>query len=211
MVYLPSMAVPAVAYLASILLFLYVAGTFSGNEFIKGLVTIIVSVFLLFVTLFAYINWLINYLKIQVITDAHIVDIDQLNLFSRKISELDLEEIQDISATKKGVLQDFLNYGDVVIQTAGERENFIFDKIPEPDQLARDVMLIRDQYNKNKRGFDLTMSNRIDGQKEDATSTLQNYFLNQNNVNQTQSPSQDVEYNAQPSASVNSNQPFEQN
>ncbi len=153
-VYMPSIVAPVLVYVISISFFIFIYHTFSSHEVIQALSAAVLSVFLLFITLFAYANWLVNYLNMQVITDSHVVDIDQMNLFSRKISELDLQEIQDVSATKKGIFQSFLNYGDVVIQTAGEMENFTFDMIPEPDQLARDVMLIRDQYGRDQRRYD---------------------------------------------------------
>jgi len=82
-----------------------------------------------------------------VITDQHIVDIDQLGLFNRVVSTLRLEEIQDISASVKGPLQTIFQYGSIVIQTAGERENFVFSYVPNPYELEHYVLSIRKKYN----------------------------------------------------------------
>jgi membrane protein YdbS with pleckstrin-like domain len=82
-----------------------------------------------------------------VITDQHIVDIDQLGLFTRVVSTLRLEEIQDISASVKGPLQTILQYGSIVIQTAGERENFVFNYVPKPYELEHYILSIRKKYN----------------------------------------------------------------
>ncbi len=82
-----------------------------------------------------------------VITDQHIVDIDQMGLFTRVVSTLRLEEIQDISASVKGPLQTIFQYGSIVIQTAGERENFVFNYIPNPYELEHYILSIRKKYN----------------------------------------------------------------
>ena len=87
-----------------------------------------------------------NYLNIQIVTDQHIVDINQLGLFSRKISELSLSEIQDISATKRGIFESFYDYGDICVQTAGEKPNFNFERVPDPDGLSQRIIEIKDKY-----------------------------------------------------------------
>lgn len=81
-----------------------------------------------------------------VVTNQHIVDIDQMGLFNRTVSTLRLEEIQDISAAVKGPFQTFFQYGTILIQTAGERENFVFDYVPNPYELEHYVLEIRKKY-----------------------------------------------------------------
>lgn len=83
-----------------------------------------------------------------IVTNHHIVDIDQIGLFNRTVSTLRLEEIQDISAKINGPLQNILQYGTIIIQTAGERENFVFDFVPDPYDLERYILEAR----KNKSG-----------------------------------------------------------
>jgi membrane protein YdbS with pleckstrin-like domain len=81
-----------------------------------------------------------------VVTNQHIVDIDQLGLFNRTVSTLRLEEIQDISASVKGPIQTFFQYGTIIVQTAGERENFVFDYVPNPYELEHYILEIRKKY-----------------------------------------------------------------
>lgn len=147
-VYLPAILVAVVVYAIALVFFINLdnIGAIANNESLKAVGVTFSSIFLLFVTLAVYINWLVNYLNVQIVTDEHVVDIDQVGLFSRKISELVLVDIQDVSATKKGILQSFLNYGEVCIQTAGERPNFNFEKVPDPHELARGIMEIKDKY-----------------------------------------------------------------
>ena len=81
-----------------------------------------------------------------VVTNRHIVDIDQIGLFNRTVSTLRLEEIQDISAAVKGPIQTSFQYGTIIVQTAGERENFVFDYVPNPYELEHYILEIRKRY-----------------------------------------------------------------
>lgn len=85
-----------------------------------------------------------------VITNKHVVDVDQIGLFNREVSTLRLEEIQDVTAKVNGPLQTMLGYGTLIIQTAGERENFVFDYVPEPYKLENYIIELRSKYYGNK-------------------------------------------------------------
>lgn len=85
-----------------------------------------------------------------IITDHHLVDIDQIGLFNRTVSTLRLEEIQDISAKLNGPLQNLLKYGTIIVQTAGERENFVFDFVSNPYELERYILEARKGHHTKK-------------------------------------------------------------
>lgn len=84
-----------------------------------------------------------------IITNQHVVDIDQIGLFNQTVSTLRLEEIQDISASVKGPMQTFFQYGTIVIQTAGERANFVFDYIPNPYELEHYILQMRQAHTRH--------------------------------------------------------------
>jgi uncharacterized membrane protein YdbT with pleckstrin-like domain len=90
--------------------------------------------YLALVTYF-FVRWLDFYLDIAIVTSDRIVDIDQHGLFRRTVDELDCKMIQDVSAAKHGVFQTLFNFGTVEIQTAGERRNFTFANVPDPDRV----------------------------------------------------------------------------
>lgn len=97
------------------------------------------------VFLFAATLWIWRRNKI-VITDEHIVDVDQLGLFNRKVSTLRLGEIQDVTAKVNGPIQTMFQYGTVMIQTAGTRENFVMDYIYEPYELEHYILEVRKKF-----------------------------------------------------------------
>src|SRR3972149_2865302 len=62
------------------------------------------------------------------------------SLFSKQVSETPLDNIQDITHKEVGLLQNWLDFGNVFIQTAGATSNFEFHNIPNPDGVQKDLM-----------------------------------------------------------------------
>ena len=75
-----------------------------------------------------------------IVTNERIIDIIQIGLFNRKISELNLESIQDISINTKGIVESYLNFGNVEIQTAAMAQRFMIDKVPNPLEIKDAIM-----------------------------------------------------------------------
>ncbi len=68
----------------------------------------------------------------MVLTDENVVDIDQIGIFQKRIATLRLSRVQDIAVTVSGPMQTIFRYGTINIQTAGEKELFEFDYVPDP-------------------------------------------------------------------------------
>ena len=75
-----------------------------------------------------------------IITDHRIIDNDQRGLFYRNVSELHSHRIQDVSTRTNGVIETFLNFGDVTVQTAGSEKQFVFHQMPEPVKVKDIIM-----------------------------------------------------------------------
>jgi len=98
------------------------------------------AVYLLFLLLGGLIVWTIYYLNMQVITNERIVDITQSSLLRHTMSELHLNQVQDVTAEIHGLPENILNYGDVFVQTAGETQRFVFDKVPNPNRVTKIIL-----------------------------------------------------------------------
>jgi uncharacterized membrane protein YdbT with pleckstrin-like domain len=79
-------------------------------------------------------------LDVWVVTDRRIIDSTQNGFFNRTTSELHLARIQDISVQVQGVVQTFLHFGDLQVQTAGAEEKFKFSQIPNPGKVKDEIM-----------------------------------------------------------------------
>jgi uncharacterized membrane protein YdbT with pleckstrin-like domain len=74
-----------------------------------------------------------------ILTNRYYIQVNQRGLFGRTISKLTLDEIQDVRGSKHGVLQTLLNYGEILIETAGQEINFFFRPVGRPFNLAEQI------------------------------------------------------------------------
>lgn len=103
------------------------------------------SVYLMALVMALFGIWILYYLNYQIITNERVVDMTQKNLLYHTISEVNLNRIQDVTAEIHGFLGTFFDFGNVYIQTAAERERFVFDSVSNPHRIAK---LVLDLYEK---------------------------------------------------------------
>lgn len=101
------------------------------------------SLFIVGLLIYGFIDY---YLDVYIITDRRIVDIKQNGFFKRTISTLNLRQVQDVNAKVNGMFPTLFHYGNVLIQTAGERDNFEFLSIPHPYDISKLILDLHEQY-----------------------------------------------------------------
>lgn len=77
-----------------------------------------------------------------IVTNHRIIDNEQRGLFHRNVAELHSHRIQDVSTSTNGVIETFLKFGDVTVQTAGSEKQFVFHQMPNPDSVKSTIMQI---------------------------------------------------------------------
>jgi hypothetical protein len=97
--------------------------------------TVLASIYFLALWLFVSVQITDYFLDTWIVTTERIINIEQKGLFHRIASELDLAAVQDTTAEIHGVLPTVLTYGDVYVQTAGEKERFTFKSIDNPEHV----------------------------------------------------------------------------
>lgn len=80
------------------------------------------------------------FLNAWILTTERIVDIKQRRYFSREVSSLFLNRVQDVTTDVTGVVASVLEIGDINVQSAGATERFYMHGIPEPQKM-RDLIL----------------------------------------------------------------------
>ena len=100
---------------------------------------LLLSTYYLYVWVLLYQNFLDYYLDVWIVTDRRVINTEQNDLFNRVVAEHRLHRIQDVSSIQKGFLPTFLDYGDVVVQTAGQIPLFRFEEVPRPHAIARQI------------------------------------------------------------------------
>jgi len=115
----------------------------------------ILMIYLIFSWLYTFVEFLKNDLSVLIITNERVVDNVQVSLFEHRVSEGNLDRIQDVIGNTHGFLSTFLDVGTLEIQTAG-LEPFRLRMIKSPQLTARKVLNIQQQSSQRRRNADYT-------------------------------------------------------
>lgn len=110
------------------------------------------STYYLGIYLFGYAQFIDFYLDSWVVTNDRIVDIDQLGLFAKTVSEMDLYRIQDVTVDIKGFFHTVFNFGNVLIKTASGNAHIIFYNVPNPQEVGRTLIELAEHDRKYHHG-----------------------------------------------------------
>jgi uncharacterized membrane protein YdbT with pleckstrin-like domain len=115
------------------------------------------SIFIFFWSAFILILWFVIFyiitmylLDYWIVTNERIVDSEQTGFFNRKVAELSLSTVQDVSVTLKGFIPTTMNFGSVIIQTAARENHFYFDQVPNPQTVKDTIMDLIDDIEDRK-------------------------------------------------------------
>jgi len=114
------------------------------------LVVLLSGAYYLFIWLFYYHNFVDFYLDVWIVTNQRIINIEQKGLFSRTISEQQIDRVQDVTTEIKGVLPMILGFGNIYVQTAGSKQRFIFKQIPHPEKVSRKILSMINRSDQKK-------------------------------------------------------------
>lgn len=83
-----------------------------------------------------FLHW---YFNIYIVTNKHLVDIDFSNLLSRDKTEVRLDDVQSAKSSLHGIFGSAFNFGDVVVETAAEKQDVAFIAVPQPDVVVERI------------------------------------------------------------------------
>jgi len=126
----------------------------SFSPVLVNIAIVLGSIYLLFILGLLIYGFIDFYLDVYVATDRRIVDIAQNGLFKRTISELNVTEIQDVNAEVNGFMATLLHFGNVHIQTAGEKPNFVFESVPHPYEISKKILDLHEIHDRKQRAGD---------------------------------------------------------
>jgi hypothetical protein len=75
-----------------------------------------------------------NYNDNYIVTNKRVVHEERVPLVFQSRTEAYLHNIQDIQQSQEGLLAQLYNFGNLIIETAGERGHVVFREIPNPAQ-----------------------------------------------------------------------------
>ncbi len=90
------------------------------------------------------------YLTYWVVTNQRIIEVKLVGFFNVQYSSIELDKIQDITIRIKGLLPFLLRFGDLRIQTASEKGEFVFDQVGDPEIVKQVIYEAKIDYQKIK-------------------------------------------------------------
>jgi uncharacterized membrane protein YdbT with pleckstrin-like domain len=117
----------------------------------------IVSLWFLGLLLFTFQKLLLWFYNIYIITDERIIDVDFFGLLYKNVNVTQIRKVEDVNYSQIGLMSSIFNFGDIVIQTASEQMSddmsreqsaFTFQAVSRPDRVARVVMQLMEQEEK---------------------------------------------------------------
>lgn len=135
--FLPYAVMNVMFYLAPLITMVFM----STNDIIldpewKNIGALLFGLYWLIVSFVFMVSGIGFYYDLYIVTDRRIVSINQHRLFSRNISEISFEAIQDIDTSAKNFWQLQFNYGDIIIRTSADNTSFPLKDIPSPKKIA---------------------------------------------------------------------------
>lgn len=96
-------------------------------------------------------GWVVYALDMWILTTKRIADIQQQGLFSREISELPLEKVEDVTAQTDGILPTLFHFGTIIVKTASEDTGFRFTNVAQPNVIAEKILELQRAYIPDKK------------------------------------------------------------
>lgn len=139
--------------IAALLVFLYF---FITHKSTIGLAHVPDYAGVLMVVVLAVLIWLVNTLAIKiyklnrlVLTSESLLVEKQQGLFNKNRKSLNLESIEDVSFSQKGIMQPMFNYGTLKIATVG-KDGVTFVMADNPKKYADYINNAREEFIKNQ-------------------------------------------------------------
>ena len=123
---------------------------------VTGLAPFVMHLFWFFYFMVLTLLWvgvgftIVDYLlDAWVVTDTRLIDVEQSGLFNRKVTTLNLKNIQDIVVEVSGITQTALHVGTILIETAGEHTRLVIPNAPYPEEVKQIILQTASAQNKS--------------------------------------------------------------
>lgn len=117
-----------------------------SNGNIIYLYTFAYSAWLMLFWVMFFFAWTEYHLDTWVVTTHRIFLVEQEAMFHREISSLTLDKIQDLTIDIEGFLPTMLKFGDILIETAGERKKLMFINAKNPEAIKIAINSIQKDF-----------------------------------------------------------------
>jgi len=143
---------PIFFFLFLVSLLFFIIQIFSSSVFYLKFSSLIWFLFIVFCSILwlaLFINLMIYSLNVLILTNKRVIQIETKGLFNYERNDLEIDKIQDITIEIKGLLANLLNFGDILIQTAGTEIKFKISSLPRPLKVKEEIFKIKNKFNQS--------------------------------------------------------------
>lgn len=79
--------------------------------------------------------------SVFIVTDQRLIYVNQLGFLTRKITETEIDKIQDVSSHIFGLMKMIFHFGNLIVRTAGasKGEEIVVKNIPDPYEVQKQI------------------------------------------------------------------------
>lgn len=104
-------------------------------------IILLIGLVLIFITLvMTMIGAYLYKSDVVLVTSEKISQFLHRTIFDRKISQLSIGDVQDVTVSQNGLFARLFNFGTLVVETSGEQQNYTFNYTPDPYNRAKDIV-----------------------------------------------------------------------
>lgn len=111
--------------------------TFLQDIFTTNQLIVVTLFSFFFIFSYAWVNYLLWYFTIGLVTNERIIDLDFYHLIYKEFSATTIRQVSDITTKVGGFLGSVLNFGDVFIKTEGFQQDIEFEDIARPQDVVK--------------------------------------------------------------------------
>lgn len=118
----------------------------SGTGSAKAIIILVGAIVGLLAVIATTITAILYNSNVVYITNEKIADVMYVSLFNRKITQLGVGQVEDVTVSQKGILPRVFDYGTIIVETAGEIKNPSYVFVPKPNKYSQIIIKIHEEY-----------------------------------------------------------------
>lgn len=134
-----------VIILAGIIFAIVSQSSLGLNDSAINIITIAGIALIVLIGLFSMIPAWIKKQEVLVLTEEALLQIEKPSIFANKTSQLNLQHIADVTVSQD-TIGSMLGFGNLVIETPGEQNNYDFSMVASPREAAKAIIEAHENY-----------------------------------------------------------------
>ncbi len=121
-------------------------GDGGGSGTLRAIVVSLGVILAVFAIVAMIISIILYRSSVVYVTNEKLAEVVYVSLFNRRIMQLGIGNVEDVTVIQKGILPHIFNYGNLIVETAGEIANPAFTFVPHPHENSQIIIEAHEEY-----------------------------------------------------------------